>query len=86
MTNREILERLKAVIKQKRALYQHNENLRISDEEAAAKLATYTDMTVHIGLHLFGGLSPEYTELNKFAYGEHQMTIEEYLYKAEDKE
>lgn len=77
MTNREILERLKAVINQERAFYQHNENLRISEEEAAAKLATYTDMTVHIGLHLFGGEAREYHELKTYAYGEDQITFEE---------
>lgn len=77
MTNREIVERLKAVINQERAFYQHNENLRISDEEAAAKLATYTDMTVHIGLHLLGGQTKEYHELKTYAYGEDQITFEE---------
>jgi hypothetical protein len=85
MTNKEILERLKAVIKQERAFYQCNENLRISDEEAAEELEGKIGTIVHVGLHLFGGLTPEYTELNKFAFGEHQVSFEEYLYKAEDK-
>lgn len=86
MTNKEILERLKAVIKQERAFYQHNENLRISEKQAQEELENIIGTIVHVGLHLFGGLSPEYTELNKFAFGEHQVSFEDYLYKAEDKE
>jgi hypothetical protein len=84
MTNKEIKKRLEGVIKQQRAYYQHNENLRISEEEAQEKLKERTGIIVHVGLHLLGGFSPEYTELNKFAFGEHQLSFEEYLYKEDE--
>lgn len=83
MTNKEILERLKAVIKQERKFYLETP-LKISEEEAKEKLENVTGIIVHVGLHLLGGFSPEYTELNKFAFGEHQLSFEEYLYKEED--
>ena len=83
MTNKEIEKRLEAVIKQQRKFYLETP-LRISEEEAQEKLKEEIGIIVHVGLHLFGGFSPEYTELNKFAYGEHQLSFEEYLYKEDD--
>lgn len=83
MTNKEILERLKAVIKQERKFYLETP-LKISEEEAQERLKSKIGTIVHVGLHLFGGLTPEYTELNKFAFGEHQLSFEEYLYKEEE--
>lgn len=83
MTNKEILEKLKAVIKQERKFYLETP-LKISEEQAKEELENEIGTIVHVGLHLFGGFSPEYTELNKFAYGEHQLSFEEYLYKEDD--
>lgn len=83
MTNKEIEKRLEAVIKQERKFYLETP-LRISEEEAQEKLKDVTGTIVHVGLHLLGGLTPEYTELNKFAFGEHQLSFEEYLYKEDD--
>ena len=83
MTKKEIEKRLEGVIKQQRKFYLDTP-LRISEEEAQEELKDKIGTIVHVGLHLLGGFSPEYTELNKFAFGEHQLSFEEYLYKEDE--
>lgn len=79
MTKTEIKERLEAVIKQQRAFYQDNENLKISDEKAEEKLKIITGAVMQCALFLLWSDSKEYHDLKVFAYGEDQSTIDELI-------
>ena len=79
MTNQEILEALEATIKQEKAFYIGNENLKLTPEEAEKEYQLVLGTIVHCGLHIFGGFTKEYDEIKKLAYGENQLTFEEYL-------
>lgn len=79
MTNQEILEALEAAIKQEKAFYIGNENLKLTPEEAEKEYQLVLGTIVHCGLHIFGGFTKEYDEIKKLAYGENQLTFEEYL-------